>query len=339
MEKFATVRCPQLRATGVNMEETVFAAIRRGCRQVAEQARLVEIDASALRRYADSLPRERMALPEMDPPIHYLGHGADTVAYYLTLDTINYGSGYFPELFGDPRRSGYRTIAAALTARFTAYGPVSPEALRAMTPDACAEILDLPMNNTAAVDLVNLYARSFNDLGSLLCDRFGGSFVTLVEEAGGSAARLVETVSSLKDFHDVLSYEGVEVPFYKRAQLLPIDLFIAFGGEGWGKFLDVGEITICADNLVPHVLRVDGVLWYAPELAERVDAGEPIEPGSQEEVEIRACSVHAGELLVAELRQREVPANAMLLDNFLWHRGQQPLYRSRPRHRTRTVFY
>lgn len=321
------------------MEETIFAAIRRSCRQVAEQARLVEIDASALRRYADSLPRERMALPEMDPAIHYLGHGADTVAYYLTLDAINYGSGYFPDLFGDARRSGYRTIAAALAARFTASGPVPPEALRAMTPGACAEMLDLPLNNSAAVELVNLYARSLNDLGSLLCDRFGGSFVKLVEEAGESAERLAEILSSLKDFRDVLRYNGMEVPFFKRAQLLPIDLFIAFGGAGWGRFGDIDEITICADNLVPHVLRVDGVLSYAPELAEHVDAGELVEPGSQEEVEIRACSVHAGELLVAELRQRGVPANAMLLDNFLWHRGQQPTYRSRPRHRTRTVFY
>jgi hypothetical protein len=29
----------------------------------------------------------------------------------------------------------------------------------------------------------------------------------------------------------------------------------------------------------------------------------------------------------------------MMLDNFLWHRGQEPAYRARPRHLTRTVFY
>ena len=321
------------------MKEGVFTAIRRNCLEVAERARLVEIDVSALRRYAESLPLERMVLPQMDPAIHYLGHGAETVAYYLTLDTINYGSGYFPEVFGDPRRSGYRTVAAALTAQFARSGPVSPEALRSMTPLDCARMIDLQMSNPAAVELVDLYSKSLNDLGTLICDRFGGSFVRIVEEAGESAAGMVELVSSLRDYHDVLHSEGREVPFYKRAQLLAIDLYIAFQGEGWGRFGDIDEVTICADNLVPHVLRVDGVLSYAPDLAERVDRGELIDPASQEEVEIRACAVHAGELLVAELRQRGIPTNAMLLDNFLWHRGQEPVYRARPRHRTRTVFY
>ena len=321
------------------MEEAIFAAIRRSCREVAEQARLVEIDASALRRYADSLPLDRMVLPEMDPAIHYLGHGADTVAYYLTLDTINYGSGYFPEVFNDGRRSGYRTIAAALTARFARSGPVPPEALRSVTRRDCAQMLGLEMNNPAAVELVALYTRSLNDLGALLCERFRSDFVAMVEEAGESSAGMVELLSSLRDFHDVVHFQGREVPFYKRAQLLAIDLFIAFNGEGWGRFGDIDEVTICADNLVPHVLRLDGVLRYAPELAERVDSGELIDAASQEEVEIRACAVHAGELLVAELRQRGVAVNSMLLDNFLWHRGQQPVYRARPRHRTRTVFY
>jgi hypothetical protein len=321
------------------LKEGVFAAIRRNCHEVAERARLVEIDVSALRSYADSLPLERMVLPEMDPAIHYLGHGADTVAYYLTLDTINYGSGYFPEVFGDPRRSGYRTVAAALTARFAESGPVPPKALRSLTPIDCARMIDLQMTNPAAVELVTLYSKSLNDLGAFICDRFGGTFVGIIEEAGASAAGMVELVSSLRDYHDMLHYDGREVPFYKRAQLLAIDLYIAFQGEGWGRFGDIDEVTICADNLVPHVLRVDGVLSYAPELAERVDRGELIDPGSQEEVEIRACAVHAGELLVAELRQRGIPTNAMLLDNFLWHRGQEPVYRVRPRHRTRTVFY
>jgi hypothetical protein len=32
-------------------------------------------------------------------------------------------------------------------------------------------------------------------------------------------------------------------------------------------------------------------------------------------------------------------ATAAELDHLLWNRGQQPLYKSRPRHRTRTVFY
>jgi hypothetical protein len=78
---------------------------------VAEKSAFVRIDAAALHSYAASLPPDELILPQMDPAIHYLGHGRDTVAYFLTLDAVNFGSGYFPDIFGD-RES--RDIATSL---------------------------------------------------------------------------------------------------------------------------------------------------------------------------------------------------------------------------------
>ncbi len=66
------------------------------------------------------------------------------------------------------------------------------------------------------------------------------------------------------------------------------------------EFGDLDRLTIFADNLVPHVLRVDGVLRYDDPLAARIDAGELLEPG-REEREIRACALHACESIAAEL--------------------------------------
>ena len=54
----------------------------------------------------------------------------------------------------------------------------------------------------------------------------------------------------------------MDVPFYKRAQLTAADLSLAFDGKGLGSFEDLDQLTIFADNLVPHVLRVDKVLLY-----------------------------------------------------------------------------
>jgi hypothetical protein len=84
---------------------------------------------------------------------------------------------------------------------------------------------------------------------------------------------------------------------------------------------------------VPHVLRCDGVLVYEEALAARIDRGELLGAGRAER-EIRACAVHAGEGLAARLG---IPARE--LDLRLWHRGQEPSYKARPRHRCRTVFY
>jgi hypothetical protein len=117
--------------------------------------------------------------------------------------------------------------------------------------------------------------------------------------------------------------------FYKRAQIVPSDLALA----GLAGFGDLDSLTIFADNLVPHVLRVDGVLRYDTELAAHIDAGDLL-PQGRAELEIRACAVHACE----QLAQRTgVPAR--LLDVRLWNRGQGPEYKAIPRHRTRSVYY
>ena len=64
-------------------------------------------------------------------------------------------------------------------------------------------------------------------------------------------------------------------PASSSALRSPSDLALA----GVAEFHDLDRLTIFADNLVPHVLRVDGVLRYDPALAARIDAGELIPPG------------------------------------------------------------
>jgi hypothetical protein len=140
-------------------------------------------------------------------------------------------------------------------------------------------------------------------------------------------------------FRDVSIYEGIEVPLFKRAQILITDVAIAFDEQGPGSFHDLDRLTIFADNLVPHVLRVDGVLAYDDALLARIERGELIPAGSPEEIEIRAVTVHAVERIVAELGASGISATARELDYLLWNRGSDAEYKVLPRHRTRTVFY
>src|SRR5438094_5274829 len=110
--------------------------------------------------------------------------------------------------------------------------------------------------------------------------------------------------------------------FWKRAQIMANDLQLA----GIADFPDIDRLTVFADNLVPHVLRVDGVLRYTDALARRIDGGELLPPGD-EETEIRACAVHACELIAARLG-----VAPRILDVWLWNRGQSERYKARPRH-------
>lgn len=323
------------------MAGSVFEEVRVGCAWVAARARHVRVAEARVGEYARRLPLERVRAPALDPRYHYLeGDVEDTVAFVLTLDAINFGSGYFPKVRKRPGLSGYFTMAASLTDRFRTGGRLSADELARLTEADCAALFGQERDDGPVDELMGLFARALNDLGRLVGERYGGSCVGLVESAGGSADQLVRLLAEMPFFRDEEAYGGRMVPFYKRAQLTAADLALALGGEGPGRFVDLDQLTIFADNLVPHVLRVDGVLRYEEELVARIAAGELIPAGSEEVVEIRAGAVHAVELLVGELRRAgHADVSAAGLDYLLWNRGQEPAYKARPRHRTRTVFY
>jgi hypothetical protein len=252
-------------------------------------------------------------------------------AYWLTLDAINFGSGWFPTLRKRDQPTGYRTIAAGVRRRFEQRGPWTAAELAEMETDELAQILDQDPDH----ELLALFAASLRDLGERLASGYGGSFTAVIEEARGSAVAFVTRLAGWQCFADVSVYEGREVPFLKRAQIAAADLHRA----GAARFGDLPELTLFADNLVPHVLRLDGVLEFDPALVERVDRGELIEHGSAEEVEIRACAVHATELIVAAARDLGVTTDCAQIDELLWSRGQGTDYKSIPRHRCRTTAY
>jgi hypothetical protein len=333
---------------GIAISEAIFFSmaisitdqIRTACHAVADRAHYVRVDAARLAEYATELPLERIVAPDLDATRHYLGHGDDTLAFLITLDAVNFGSGYFPHLRKRPGMSGYFTVASSLNDRFRRQGPFSAQQLAAITVDDCRAIFNQDRGNAPVLELMGLFAQAWNDLGQYLLDRFRGRFTELVEAADRSAIQLISLLDRIPFFHDVEKYAELDVPFYKRAQLISADLALAFSGQGPGRFDDLEQLTIFADNLVPHVLRVDRVLLYDPSLAERIDREELIAAGSPEEVEIRACAVHAVERIVTELRSAGNAVTAPQLDYLLWNRGQQPYYKQvRPRHRARSVYY
>jgi hypothetical protein len=319
----------------------ITQAIRDACAAVADEARLVRVDEPRIDAYARSLPLGELKAPSIHPQRHYLGHGEATAAFFVTLDAINFGSGYFPRLRKRPGMSGYFTVASCLTDHFTRHGPMGADALARLTPDDCVGIFEQPNPDDAVRELMTLFARALNDLGQYLTDQFDGSFVRLIESANASAVQLVGLLSQMTFFNDVQRYRGRDVPFFKRAQLTASDLALALGGGGLGRFDDLHRLTIFADNLVPHVLRIDGILQYHADLAARIDREELIPAGSEEEVELRAGAVYAAELIVRALHDAgHGSVTAMNVDYLLWHRGQDPAYKlAKPRHRTRTVFY
>ncbi len=292
--------------------------IRAAAAEVAARARHVRIVDEAIEPYAAELPAESPPAPDLE------GAGLEErAAFSLTLNAINFGSGWFPTLRKQAGMSGFRTVEAGLVA----HGPFTAGQLATMTPETIARTVGQDPGH----ELMGHFAVHLRELGERVRDEHDGAFLALARAGNGSARTLAELLGSWPTWRDVSPYDGTEVPFFKRAQIAAADLALA----GIAPAEDLPELTLFADNLVPHVLRIDGVLEFDPDLVARIDAEELIEHDSPEEVEIRACALHAVERLV----DAHGATDATTVDYVLWNRGAAARYKAHPRHRARTTGY
>jgi hypothetical protein len=306
--------------------DSVPERVRSACAWVASRARTVRIEEEELPDYAAALAGAVEALPPAPATDLVEAHGEVRAAFVLCLDAINFGSGWWPTIRKRPGRSGYFTIAAGLTERFRERGPWPAAELAAIGAAEIAGALGQDPDHPLMPD----FAAALRDVGGRVERQHGGRFEAVIEAAHGSALSLADLLASWRAFADVSTYDDRSVPFFKRAQIAAADVARA----GLADLTGVDRLTAFADNLVPHVLRLDGMLRLDPALERRIEAGELLEHGSAEEVELRACAVHAVELLAAA-----TPLSPAEIDGVLWNRGAVDRYKSRPRPRSRNTAY
>jgi hypothetical protein len=303
--------------TSVSLRDEVRAA----CAWVAERARSVRIDQEAIEEYAAGLPAPGMD----DEPAPFAEEPETAAAFAVCMNAINFGSGWWPTIRKRPGHSGYATMAAGVSDRFEGVGPWTVEELEAMDAVTIAEVVGQDPKHP----LMPQFAAALRDVGRHIRSDFGCRFLGLAEEAESIPA-LAGTLAAWNSFADVSAYGGREIPFYKRAQLAAADLHRA----GVADLPGLDRLTAFADNVVPHVLRVDDILRLDPALTARIEAEEPLEHGSPEEVELRACAVQAVELLAAAS-----PLNPAHIDSALWSRGRGRRYKSLGRLRSPGTAY
>jgi hypothetical protein len=303
----------------------------------------VAVDEGALRSFSERLAPEVPAIPPWDPTHHFFDGGPDSVSYFLVLDTLNFcfwplpGRPKWEVLVDSETLSGYVALAAALKRALLSGVPIGDARyLSSIDLKRLEEVL----NGSGKLQLLEERSAGLRELGRMLAGEFGGEAWRLVEAAEGSALNLVRLLArKLSSFRDVATYHGREIYFYKRAQILAADLFGAFGGEEWGRFFDMEQLTAFPDYKLPQVLRHLGIFRYSDELARKIDSLTLIDPGSPEEVEIRANTVWAVELLRQELLRLGKSWRSFEIDWMLWNLGQDDAFREKPYHRTVTIFY
>lgn len=308
--------------------------------RVLRTAHFVRLDRKRIQTVARVLALSPLPVPAWNYTYHFFDGTERTVVYLFLLDALNFS------FWGNPRWTvsgvgahldGYWALAFALK-RAAEQEPslLQADTLAALSPDELAHILE----GEGEIPMLVQRWRNVQELGRVLRDHHGGSAARLVEAAHGDAPALAHLVADqFSSFHDTTMHEGRPVSFFKRAQIVAADLFGAFGGESWGRFHNLQDLTAFADYKLPQILRAWGILRYAPALAGRVDRKASLLPDSREEIEIRAGTLWAVELLRAALAERGRVLTSVQMDWFLWESSQGTVKGIKPYHRVRTIYY
>jgi hypothetical protein len=323
-------------------ESSLPEQVRRMALFVAEKADFVRIHHERVGAYTADLLKHYPVITSLDAQNHFLSEAspAATAAFVLALDSVNFGSGYFKAAKEAGVPLEYNFVAGCLRKAFSESRMNTAEKWLAATADDMHDIFGVPQGRLRQLDrLMGYFADHLGATGQHILESYDGEPLNLIEAAQNSAVRLAEIVAAWPTFRDIAQYKGAEVPFIKRAQILAADMHLALEGKAPAAFTDIAELTSFADNMVPHVLRCDGILGYAPELLARIEGGEMITPGTPEETEIRACGIHTVELMKQAAQAQGASVTAVNIDHILWNRGYEPEIYSKPSHQTMTVWY
>jgi len=179
-----------------------------------------------------------------------------------------------------------------------------------------------------------------HEVGRVLTKDFGGHFHRVLEEAGGSAVKLVDLLTAqFPSFDDSVPFGSGRLIFHKRAQLAPAMIHERWQGQGPGVFSDLGELTVSADYKLPQVLRRLGLIEYRNGLDLMIDEMRTIPAHSREENEIRAATIAVGETMAEILSPRLQGITSQRVDRLLWVVGQRKSPNDKPYHRTLTTAY
>lgn len=310
---------------------------------VAEIAKHVHINPEAIKTFADSVKPDDLNGSEYNEE-NTLHDATDEqrIAYAFVYDAVNFcywGEPKWAVTTGGNELGGSASMMQALKrAVEEGYDILNPEYLANISTSDLQNVF----RANVEIPLFSERLRLLHELGQSVAKDFNGSFSEIVKRANYNTADLVRLlVKSFSDvFDDHADYYGQRVNFYKRAQLVPAHIW-DLGRLGLISHTISGfdELTAFADYKVPQLMRRFGILQYSDDLAQKVDTQTLLEPGSDEEVEIRATTIWANELATQEVRKRIPSANAAKVDGVLWFKGQDKSIADKPYHRTRTIWY
>lgn len=309
------------------------------CNRVVDLASQVAIDTHALQAWARDLAAEFDAGPSANQLLA-ISSDADAVAnFVLLVDALNFcfwsDAGWEVEYDG---KVWTRTLAMEASLR-----RLMTEDSSWLDPGRWAVVsrsqVEHVFRGQGSIPLLDRRVEVMRETGQVLSEKFAGRCRNLVKDAEYDALILSRLIArQFPSFRDVAEFAGQPVALLKRAQIFAADLHRTWIAIGQAGLDNMESLTVFADYRLPQLFRHRGVLELDPALAARIDRGELIEAGSDDEVALRAATVVIGDRLCAAISDLGRSAPAWQIDYHLWEMARRPDVTT-PHHRTVTIFY
>lgn len=290
----------------------------------------VGVDRGKVEDFARNVDRNRLAhwLSVSPFDLNQLDE-AEKIGFLFTLDSISFcywGNPKWKVEYRGKEYDGAQAMMACLGRAIENGVNFNPFQLANIKRKELENIL----RGNVEIPLLNERLEFLMEVGMIIQSRFNGDFRYFIDRAQNDALRLVDLlVENFLSFKDSSIYKGKEVEFSKRAQSLASDLNYLLGLD------NIDKLTACADYKLPQVLRRHKILQYSDELQRRISVKERIPKGSEEEIEIRALTIFAVELITKEI----LGVTSNKVNDYLWLEGQIKLPSDEPYHLTRTTAY
>ena len=315
-----------------------FDTIRQKCQFISENSQYVKIDPNAVKTFAKSITYQ---------PHQYWIDGAYDFAPGTTLDqmmftqflttSINFCFWRKPkwsiEKNGKKLGGSLSLITAFNNALKNNLSLLSPEDIDKLTFEDFQNIMQ-GTDNTQIPLLSERYTL-LKTISDQLKRRINGSIQQLIQNCNEDCTQILNTIlTQMSGFDDIGNYNGIEVPLLKRAQLAIADFNYFYNKYLHKSLKGIEQLTAFPDYKIPQTLRDKNILIYNNELAKLVDNNIELPHNSNMEIEIRANTIHAVELL-----SKETELTPAQIDDTLWLSGQTKNPNTKPYHKTISIYY
>lgn len=166
-------------------------------------------------------------------------------------------------------------------------------------------------------------------------DGIGKDFYDEIKDIRVDIELLDYVVSTFSYFKDECIYNGENVCFYKRAQLLVSDI-LHIRRLLENIEVDYSNLVGCADYKIPQVMNSLGMLEYEYDLEFKLARKDELEENSDMEIEIRA-----NDLVVIDYIYQKLDGKVCRMDinDYIWLLGQDKSKINKNYHRTKTIHY